>query len=224
MSSVEKLKRTIHLFSLFPFSRMVAYASSFGFRSDMINASNNIELVQWCLSQPCIDNLNFTVILACFFYSIWSLRNKKLFEGHINVALVVEKWESMVQEFLDSPVAAVSATPLASSEVVSIWAPPREGRLGINIDAAWIKGERAVAMIVRDCSGRLLLVASSRRPCSGQCQLPLPGNGLMWNGAVMQNSWSTVPLPIVSQSHGTLGMTTFSYEDFSLTTDGRWFG
>lgn len=40
------------------------------------------------------------------------------------------------------------------------WTSPEEGRLAINVDAAWKKGQSFAAMVVRDFWGRAKLVAA----------------------------------------------------------------
>lgn len=71
-----------------------------------------------------------------------------MFESNVNVALVVEIWEFSVKEF---------SAPL----VVDVLS--KEGRLAINLDAAWIKGSSVAALVVRDSCEKVIFFFFARR-------------------------------------------------------------
>lgn len=99
-----------------------------------------------------------------------------MFEGSFNISHAVEKWESFVNDFSSAMLPVVGV--IKAKRTFVKWDPPEGGRVAINVDDAWIRGESAAAMVVRDTVGKVLLVASSRFPASSAEVAEL--KGLIW--------------------------------------------
>lgn len=100
------------------------------------------------------------MIVACFFYTIWGMRNNKLFVGSMNVSHAVEKWEMLIREFSEVTKVQIPANGAIQNSVK--WCPYERGLFAINVDAAWLNGKSAAAMIVRDCLGKVIFVGFYR--------------------------------------------------------------
>lgn len=185
----EEEETYVHLFTKCFVSRAVAFASPYGFRLDSINVTTSVDLVLWCLKIPCLEELNLPLIMVCFLYSIWTMRNDKLFGDKLNVALVVKKWTESVEELSNVLVEKVLSKSRDRGSLR--WLPPKENQLAINVDAAWTDGWGAAAMVVRDCWGKASLVASSLFQVNAAAHAEL--KALIWAISIaLEREWFNV--------------------------------
>lgn len=110
---------TFHLFLEFPISILVAFASKWGIRVDQLLCSNIEDLVLLCPHSQNHNSSMLALIISCYCYMIWKLKNKFLFEGILDVALVVMELENLVEEY--NLLTSLNMQDFSSSKIRFVW-------------------------------------------------------------------------------------------------------
>lgn len=125
--------------------------------------SNVVELIDFCfnpLPEVCrgdMDKAIFLSFMVSSFYSFWKFRNDCLFEGKLSL-LNIRRWmDLLVQE--DAGALHYHSTFLVP-KIKEAWTPRRQGWWKVNCDAAWVDGNVAMAVVVRDDDGLLVMDCS----------------------------------------------------------------
>ncbi|KAF3457050.1 hypothetical protein FNV43_RR01707 [Rhamnella rubrinervis] len=108
-----------------------------------------------------MDREELLIFCAILFYSIWKGQCSYCFEGDINWFKFIGHFNVAVEEFLTIKTQDISPTMSSSSLK---WSPQR-GFIKVNMDAAFVASQAAVAMVVRNDQGHLLYLASKLMKC-----------------------------------------------------------
>ena len=121
------------------------------------------DLVRTCLNPPRellmgdMDKDQCCVFLVCLFYSIWSARNEKWFEGKQYTYQAILRLNTYVHDFEHTkPSEECEWSNLSATHKTTCWRPPKTGWLKANVDAAFKEGRAAAAVVFRNWEGHLV--------------------------------------------------------------------
>lgn len=100
------------------------------------------------------------VFLANLFYVTWRFQNEKVHSGRKEISFFVRALNDSVQDF--TKVILMEGQSACEQSVVEAWSPPPpSGWLKVNTAVAFKDGLAAVAFVVRDSLGNVVMPASS---------------------------------------------------------------
>lgn len=154
----DQVESLMHLFKYCNFTRAIALAGKWGIRLDGVGCNLVEDLVAWCFESGGLSGYDFGapkyLIFVSLFYVIWTTRNKNIFGTCPNVALVVNLWEKMVDEFIGDNI----SKQLQSAES---WKPPMIGYLEVHVDVAIGPKFAVVGMVAVKHNGHLTFIGSA---------------------------------------------------------------
>lgn len=124
----------IHHFMKCSMAKALIFTSKWGFLLDGLAMDNIKDVIkQLCAASSRAKYTPQLLIVTCFWYSMWSLRNELFFYGSFDLQVAIRKFESSVDEFLTIEKGVLKTL---SGNVLSSWRPPCPRRLSINVDAS----------------------------------------------------------------------------------------
>lgn len=100
----------------------------------------------------------FITFMGCLFYTVWSFRNKILFTGNGYLGDATNELDFKVEEFTQD-LRPSQRTKASCSYTESVWTPPLEGWIKINVDASWSDNSATLVFVVCDHNGKLLFLS-----------------------------------------------------------------
>ncbi|KAH7510895.1 hypothetical protein FEM48_ZijujUnG0074000 [Ziziphus jujuba var. spinosa] len=104
------------------------------------------------------DPNSLSLVFCCLLYVISGIRNEKLFQKDNCIAVLVRRFEFMVDEFLEAMRTLGLKEPKLDHP--KHWFFPAPGRLVVNVDVA-VKGRKSgIALVVRNAYGNVILATA----------------------------------------------------------------
>ena len=130
-----------------------------------------------------------SIFLACLLHYTWMFRNEKLHSGRKNIDDFIRLLNGGVADFL-----SVLENQLRNSmteKVIKRWSPLSEGNFKVNIDAAFIEGQAALAMVQRNSEGEVLFLASKLETANSPKEAEM--KALVWALEIaVSKNWSNL--------------------------------
>lgn len=146
-----------HLFLECNVSRAIAYACKWGLKLQSFGGMDMSTFISFILKdQGGSETTPTPLIFVSYLYVVWVQRNKIRFGGVLDVANAAKMVENWV-EFSELEKRKEERLPKITKK--ANWNLPPEGVLAANVDAAWSGGVAAFAMVVRNCTGEIILLA-----------------------------------------------------------------
>ncbi|KAF3434402.1 hypothetical protein FNV43_RR25505 [Rhamnella rubrinervis] len=161
----------LHVFKNCQLGRLLAFGSRWGCRLDLWKGDNIYELLNSCLNptaEMLLEGMKCEELLvfgATLFYAIWKARCRCFFEGEINWITLIRSFNVSVEEFMSTDHLKNQGISIPLSASSRRWCPPQHGFIKMNVDAAYVAGQAAAAMVVRNDQGQLLYLATKLLKC-----------------------------------------------------------
>lgn len=108
-----------------------------------------------------------TIFFSSLFLCCWFYRNKIVHEGNFDFSKILFMFNQMVEDLLREGRLAGQEELIdqGESEIITRWKPPPAGWLKVNTDAAFNNGLAAIALVVRNDYGGMVLTMTKLMGC-----------------------------------------------------------